>query len=252
MSNRRMRNAAAAATAMVLGLAFNENQVWAGDIVYSQPPLTQDGNSFPSEINGSQRADDWAANTSSTITSLRWWGTTAGSSGTGNFTLRVFGDSGGEPGALVDEFAIGTSFTKVATGLIDLNGRDIFKYDAELDGGFSPTRGATYWINVMNNQGAAGGPQWLWYQGGGGNGTHAFRIGAGSWNSARSDMSFELIAEAPSCVADLDDSGAVNVDDLLIVISSWGTPGGAGDVNGDGLVNVDDLLEVINAWGPCG
>ena len=42
----------------------------------------------------------------------------------------------------------------------------------------------------------------------------------------------------------------VGVEDLLLVITSWG-PGGAGDATHDGTVNVDDLLAVIAGWGAC-
>jgi hypothetical protein len=53
----------------------------------------------------------------------------------------------------------------------------------------------------------------------------------------------------PTCPADLNGDGVVDVDDLLIVLGAWGTPGG--DVNGDTTTDVDDLLIVLGAWGPC-
>ena len=44
----------------------------------------------------------------------------------------------------------------------------------------------------------------------------------------------------------------VNIDDLLLVINTWGATGtSAGDINHDHIVNIDDLLAVINGWGPC-
>ena len=49
-------------------------------------------------------------------------------------------------------------------------------------------------------------------------------------------------------------NGVVDVDDLMLVINSWGAcvPGNCpADASGDGAVDVDDLLAVINAWGPC-
>jgi len=49
------------------------------------------------------------------------------------------------------------------------------------------------------------------------------------------------------CPEDLDESGVVDVGDLLILLAGWGGPGG--DVNGDGIVNVADILELIGAWG---
>jgi hypothetical protein len=59
----------------------------------------------------------------------------------------------------------------------------------------------------------------------------------------------------PLCPADVNGSGAVDIDDLLTVINAWGstgTPGTVpGDVNQSGTTDIDDLLLVINAWGNC-
>lgn len=56
---------------------------------------------------------------------------------------------------------------------------------------------------------------------------------------------------APPCQGDANQSGAVDVNDLLMVINAWGQPGGPADVNQSGLVDVNDLLIVINGWGLC-
>jgi hypothetical protein len=59
----------------------------------------------------------------------------------------------------------------------------------------------------------------------------------------------------PDCPADINNSGAVDVDDLIAVILSWGCVNPPGpcdaDVDGSGTVDVDDLIAVILAWGPC-
>jgi hypothetical protein len=63
---------------------------------------------------------------------------------------------------------------------------------------------------------------------------------------------FAPAGNAPPCVADLDSNNVVNVDDLLLVVTSWGICLLCdADITIDGLVNIDDLLEVINNWGPC-
>jgi len=54
----------------------------------------------------------------------------------------------------------------------------------------------------------------------------------------------------PTCIADINSDGVVNVSDLLIVIKQWGL-GGSADITGDGIVNVSDLLEVVASWGLC-
>ncbi len=44
--------------------------------------------------------------------------------------------------------------------------------------------------------------------------------------------------------------GAVNVPDLLALLSQWGLPGSC-DFDGGGAVTVADLLALLAAWGPC-
>ena len=56
------------------------------------------------------------------------------------------------------------------------------------------------------------------------------------------------VCEITDLNADLNSDGRVGVEDLLIVISSWGGSGSA-DIDGDGTVGVTDLLVVISAWG---
>lgn len=56
------------------------------------------------------------------------------------------------------------------------------------------------------------------------------------------------------CNADLTGDGSVNVFDLLILLSEWGScwTGAScceGDLNGDGEVNVFDLLDLLSKWG---
>jgi hypothetical protein len=57
------------------------------------------------------------------------------------------------------------------------------------------------------------------------------------------------VPKSSTCQADLDNSGTVDILDLLSMISSWGTPDG--DLNNDGTTDVLDVLEVIANWGPC-
>ena len=56
-----------------------------------------------------------------------------------------------------------------------------------------------------------------------------------------------------NCSADLVANGRVDMDDLLVVLQSWGNCDGAcpGDANEDGFTDWLDLLSVITAWGEC-
>jgi hypothetical protein len=59
-----------------------------------------------------------------------------------------------------------------------------------------------------------------------------------------------LVIESPE-LTDFDGNGAVNVDDLLLLINKWGPVSGGdrrADINNSATVDVDDLLAVINSW----
>jgi hypothetical protein len=58
------------------------------------------------------------------------------------------------------------------------------------------------------------------------------------------------VAVTPTCPADIDSDGTVNVTDLLTLLANWGGTGD-GDINDDGVVDVQDLLAILAAWGPC-
>ena len=62
----------------------------------------------------------------------------------------------------------------------------------------------------------------------------------------------------PTCASDIDNSGVVNVDDLLTIIGLWGQCGDGtyrpvADIaplpNGDCCINVDDILQIISEFG---
>ncbi len=70
-----------------------------------------------------------------------------------------------------------------------------------------------------------------------------------SWGLATvlPDGSYEPVVDCP---ADFNDTGAVDVQDVLFVIGQWGEEG-EGDLNGSGTVDVGDVLIVIDSWGDC-
>ncbi len=54
------------------------------------------------------------------------------------------------------------------------------------------------------------------------------------------------------CPWDLDNSGAVDVPDLLTLLAAWGPTGGGcqlADIDLDGTVGVPDLLALLANWG---
>jgi hypothetical protein len=57
--------------------------------------------------------------------------------------------------------------------------------------------------------------------------------------------------DAPCNIADTNLDDSVDVNDLVNVITAWGTANPVFDVNHDGTVNVNDLVLVITNWGDC-
>ncbi|MEE2906560.1 MAG: hypothetical protein VX527_01885 [Planctomycetota bacterium] len=54
-----------------------------------------------------------------------------------------------------------------------------------------------------------------------------------------------------TCPGDADGDGDADVDDVLLILSSYGSTNGDGDVTGDGVCNVDDILQLLSYFGEC-
>ncbi len=63
-------------------------------------------------------------------------------------------------------------------------------------------------------------------------------------------MITELVVVAP-CTGDANADNTVDVQDLLILLESWGGRSAAADANLDGTVDTLDLLQMLNHWGAC-
>jgi hypothetical protein len=62
---------------------------------------------------------------------------------------------------------------------------------------------------------------------------------------------FGGVGEDP-CPTDLDDDGDTDFNDILIVLSNFGSDGSAGgDADEDGDVDFNDLITLLSAFGPC-
>ena len=53
------------------------------------------------------------------------------------------------------------------------------------------------------------------------------------------------------CIADVNDDGAIDGDDLNQVLAAWGTDSEAQDLDEDGSVGGSDLSLLLSAWGVC-
>jgi hypothetical protein len=104
-------------------------------------------------------------------------------------------------------------------------------------------------------------------EGGGNQGTSVAINGAGELVVTWSISGFDGIVFADmfaatatidlgaECIGDLNDDGAVDVLDLLLLLDAWGPCADPKDcdedLNGDGNIDVLDLLLLLDAWGPC-
>jgi uncharacterized membrane protein len=60
------------------------------------------------------------------------------------------------------------------------------------------------------------------------------------------------IPQDESCLGDVDGSGAVGFDDIVLVLAAWGDCAGCPeDIDGSGAVAFDDLVLLLSAFGRC-
>jgi hypothetical protein len=79
---------------------------------------------------------------------------------------------------------------------------------------------------------------------------HAIRTTDGG----QSPFVLDLRPTPPACVADLNDDGIVNGDDLGLLLGAWGaclSTDCPADFDGTGIVDGDDLGVLLGAWGNC-
>jgi hypothetical protein len=70
-------------------------------------------------------------------------------------------------------------------------------------------------------------------------------------SASSEDTNGDGIPDVCQCLADLDESGAVDFGDILAVLAAWGNAGGPEDLDGSGTVGFGDVLVVLASWGPC-
>ena len=70
-------------------------------------------------------------------------------------------------------------------------------------------------------------------------------------NTVFTDVNCNGIPDDQECLADLDGSGAVGIEDFLMLLEAWGDLGGPADIDGNGTVGINDFLLLLAAWGPC-
>jgi len=69
----------------------------------------------------------------------------------------------------------------------------------------------------------------------------------GPWSDQGGNELSETCGDCPDMTGD----GLVGTDEILGILSSWGTDDPIADVDGSGIVDTNDILLVLSAWGPC-
>jgi len=178
--------------------------------------------------------------------------------GTGVIAVDVTTAGKTSPGLQTGTLNIAGNFTQQATGLlqIELGGTaaaaydhlDVFgaaslagTLDVDLIGGFRPNPGDQF--TVLNFNSRVG--DFSAYTG--------MNLGSGLiLMPVFSANSLTLVATSSSLQGDANMDGLVNIFDINLVSSQWGTTGPAGDVNGDLAVNIFDINLISANWSPTG
>lgn len=84
-------------------------------------------------------------------------------------------------------------------------------------------------------------------------GDNAYNRWVARGKSAPVEMDSLTLNLGPPRVGDLDHNGSINTDDLIQVVTGWGSCAAPnlcpGDANGDNVINTDDLILVVVNWG---
>ncbi len=159
------------ATIIIVGrlMFFSITAAAAETIAYEQSPGHLGG--FSTDGQGITVADDFQIDHSTLINNITWWGgygsTNLPTPPTDNFTIRLFADSGGQPGALIQTFAVGNNTSRTATGDFvnppdpnsGFEGRPEFIYSFTLPITFQAEANTRYWLSIVNIPSL---DSWIW------------------------------------------------------------------------------------------
>jgi len=198
----RTRTAATAAAVVCLSsLAF-------ANTVFSQPPVTDPAgvglgfysHTAPTPTNSFLHAHNFALDTDTPITAVRWWGASEGADSPDLDNINAFEITIYSHGFFYPDQALYTErFTladadATATGRSG-NGVNEYIQEATLAQAFQADAGATYWIAIAAELNDSTGDGWLWADAQAGDGTSAsLRYSTGNWMSTSPyDSAYELI-----------------------------------------------------------
>ncbi|MFG0326786.1 MAG: GC-type dockerin domain-anchored protein [Phycisphaerales bacterium JB037] len=232
-----MRCNRCAALAAVVGLA----SIAFGDELYRQdfsgtPSFSsQDARNTGGLGWFSEAADNFPGQADWTITDLVWYGsynTPLGQEGnTEGFTIRIYDDAGGAPGARIyeqDIFGIGTNIIETPLGIWTSN-FERYQYEAALPVAFDVPADGQYWLSIvaiLPRGGGATEPQWFTGNAAGVTSPPAYQWFFDPGNFTQQSTDIAVIINGTigddTCPADLTGSSDPNDP-------SYGTPDGVAD-----------------------
>ncbi|HSB01691.1 MAG TPA: hypothetical protein VLE49_13660 [Anaerolineales bacterium] len=131
----------------------------AGRIVYEQAP--GHSGAFLSAERETTIAEDFQFDQPTLISNIEWWGGYGSHTSfpsDDNFTVRLYADNGGTPGALLHTFIVGDDALRIATGDFVLpplpeqyfEGVPEFEYSFSLPTAFLAQANTRYWLSIVN------------------------------------------------------------------------------------------------------
>jgi hypothetical protein len=143
------------------GLFFPHPAAAAGAVVYEQAPGHFGGfdSQFSNAVPDSQRivvADEFQFSQPTFVNTITWWGTPRTFSAD-TFTIRLYADSNGQPGALLRSFEAVSNFSEISTGDFvrppepdrGFDGIVEVQYSFNLPTAFSAEANTRYWLSIF-------------------------------------------------------------------------------------------------------
>ncbi|MEM7455934.1 MAG: PEP-CTERM sorting domain-containing protein [Planctomycetota bacterium] len=159
---------------------------------------------FRSDMDGNDAmADDFVVFSTTQVSGIQWTGTyfsTQTPQAFDDFTINIYFDDSGTPGALAESFTPGDDVNRNDSGF-DVNGISIYEYSAALD--FTAIAGTQYHMSIVNDTTADPDDDWYWGLGLFGNATFSPDGGA-SWipnQDVTMDFSLTAIPEPGTTIA---------------------------------------------------
>jgi hypothetical protein len=135
-------------------------------VAHAAPIFTQhvaSNTAYPSELDfDTMIADDFSMAANDTARSVSWHGAYAfdnSAPAVDAFEIRFYADAAGEPGALLQTFAVGNAVSRTEVGVLGIFTE--YGYTANLGVGFGVAAGTTYWLAIANDT-VGDNDNWYW------------------------------------------------------------------------------------------